>query len=299
MGTGMYWFDMGRDLQLTIIFALLTVDAIYLPVINATFIRLALGLGMVLFVPGYSLVAVLFPGRKEIDGLERVALSFGLSIAVAPLIGIVLNFTLWGLQLDPIVVCLTTFTIICALAAQVRRYALKPEDRFAVDFGKMYKDLKEKAFPAGDSRLGRALTVILALSVIASIAMLAYVVTMPRQGEKFTEFYILGPDGRAEGLPAGMFLGEQRQVTVGVVNHEYVDVPYDLVIQLNDSGNISVLHTEQLTLSDDQKWERMVNVTPDRAGQGMNLEFLLYTDGELTRPYRDLRLCVNVTDRKP
>jgi len=30
------------------------------------------------------------------DGIERVALSFGLSIAIVPLIGLVLNFTPWG-----------------------------------------------------------------------------------------------------------------------------------------------------------------------------------------------------------
>jgi len=34
--------------------------------------------------------------REGIDGIERVALSFGLSIAIVPLIGLVLNFTPWG-----------------------------------------------------------------------------------------------------------------------------------------------------------------------------------------------------------
>lgn len=42
----------------------------------------------------------------------------------------------------------------------------------------------------------RALTVILLLSIIASIAALVYVVVTPKEGEKFTEFYILGPGGR-------------------------------------------------------------------------------------------------------
>ena len=47
---------------------------------------------LVLFVPGYVLVAALFPGgvlpeKPEIDWIERIALSFGLSIAVVPLLG--------------------------------------------------------------------------------------------------------------------------------------------------------------------------------------------------------------------
>src|SRR5437867_1086635 len=36
---------------------------------------------LVLFVPGYVLVAALFPGENELDWIERVALAFGLSIA--------------------------------------------------------------------------------------------------------------------------------------------------------------------------------------------------------------------------
>ncbi|MBN1814156.1 MAG: DUF1616 domain-containing protein [Anaerolineae bacterium] len=47
--------------------------------------RLFLGLLFVLFVPGYALQAVLFPRAADLDGPERLALSFGLSIAVVPL----------------------------------------------------------------------------------------------------------------------------------------------------------------------------------------------------------------------
>jgi len=33
----------------------------------------------------------LFPGKDDLDGIERIALSFGLSIAVVPLLGLALN----------------------------------------------------------------------------------------------------------------------------------------------------------------------------------------------------------------
>src|SRR5207245_4585088 len=62
-------------------------------------ILLLLGVGnllaivLVLFAPGYVLVAALFPRDVEIDWIERIALSFGLSIAVVPLLGLFLNFT--------------------------------------------------------------------------------------------------------------------------------------------------------------------------------------------------------------
>jgi uncharacterized membrane protein len=41
----------------------------------------------VLFLPEYSLIAALFPGESDLEGLERIELSFRLSIAVVPLMG--------------------------------------------------------------------------------------------------------------------------------------------------------------------------------------------------------------------
>lgn len=70
-------------------------------------IRVALGLPFVLFFPGYTLIAALYPRRDDLDGIERLALSLGLSLAVVPLIGLVLNYTPWGIRLGPIVAGLT------------------------------------------------------------------------------------------------------------------------------------------------------------------------------------------------
>ena len=283
------------DLILIIVYTLITVASIYVPVVNETPLRSALGLGMVLFMPGYALIAALFPGRKDIDGIERTALSFGLSIAVTPLIGLALNFTPWGIRLDPIVVCLTLFTLICSAAANYRRHELKPEDRFSVDFEKAWKDARAELFPSSESRLDRTLTVILLLSIIASIAVLAFVIAVPKQGEKFTEFYILGPNGKADNYPEWFRLGDSKPVTVGVINHEYRNVTYDLVVTLNDSNSVTQLYSERLELADNQTWEQTVSLTPDRTGTNMEIKFLLYADGNMTAPYRDLHLRVNVT----
>ena len=291
------WLTLDKDLLLVILYTLISLGAIYPSIISGTYLRIALGLGMVLFIPGYALVAALFPGNKDIDGLERVALSFGLSIVVAPLIGLALNFTPWGIRLDPIIVCLTALTVLCVAIASARRLALRPEDRFAVEFGETFKKSKAMVFPADKNWLDRVLTVILILSIITSIAMLAYVATMPRQGEKFTEFYILGRNGTADNFPSDMHPGEQAQIIAGIVNHESRDVPYDLVVRLNDSGNISQLHAERLLLRDNQTWEKMLNITPDRQGRSMKLEFLLFADGDLDAAYRELCLWINVTER--
>jgi uncharacterized membrane protein len=283
------------DLAIILAYTLVTVASIYVPIVNETPIRSALGLGMVLFVPGYALIAALFPGKGDIDAIERTALSFGLSIAVTPLIGLALNFTPWGIRLDPIVICLTIFTLICAAVANHRRHELKPEDRFSVDFGKIRKDARAELFPQGEGRFDRTLTVILLLSIIASVAVLAYVIAVPKQGEKFTEFYILGPNGKAENYPEYFHLGDSKPVIVGIINHEYRSVTYDLVIALNDSNQITQLSSQRLELADNQTWQQTVPLTPDRLGTDMEVQFLLYADGNMTAPYRDLHLWVTVT----
>src|SRR5207247_623041 len=99
---------------------------------------LALGVGnllailLVLFVPGYVLVAALFPKEGEIDWIERVALSLGLSIAVVPLLGFLLNFTPWGIRFAPIVATITIFTSGVGYAAYLRRMRLPPGQRLCL-----------------------------------------------------------------------------------------------------------------------------------------------------------------------
>ncbi|HTX44109.1 MAG TPA: DUF1616 domain-containing protein, partial [Methanocella sp.] len=262
-----------------------------------TIVRSALGLVMVLFIPGYALIAALFPGKKDIDGIERAALSFGLSIAVSPLIGLGLNYTPWGIRLDPIVVCLTIFTLICVLIANKRRHGLPAEERFRVDFAGIYRQLKGEVLGEDRTRLDKVLTVILIASILLSVATLAYVVAVPKQGEKFTEFYILGPEGKADAYPTRFNLGDSKPVIVGIVNHEYRNVTYDLVVALNDTARVTGLHSEQVVLADNQTWEKPIDLVPDRPGTNMEMEFLLYADGNMTAPYRECHLWVNVTSR--
>lgn len=286
----------GIDLILILLFVLLTLAFIYVPVLNGTIIRSALGLVMILFVPGYTLIAALFPGKDDIDGIERAALSFGLSIAVVPLIGLGLNFTPWGIRLDPILVCLTIFTVLCVVVAIVRRHMLHAEDRYSVDFRKAYVDLKGDMFEDKTS-LDKALTLILVFAIILSVATVVYVIAVPKQGEKFTEFYILGPNGKADSYPTKFNLGDSKPVIVGIANHEYSDVPYDLVISMNNSSTHQQIYTQNITVADNQTWEKLINLTPDRTGTNMEMEFLLYANGNMTAPYRELHLWVNVTNK--
>jgi len=89
--------------------------------------RWVLGSVFVLFIPGYVAVEALFPKGRELDGIERLALSVGLSLALVPLVGLLLNYTPWGIRLDPIMISLTILTVGLALVAFARRFRLSVE----------------------------------------------------------------------------------------------------------------------------------------------------------------------------
>lgn len=84
--------------------------------------RYALGGLFILFLPGAMFVLALYPRNGEIDGLERLALSIGLSLAIVPLVGLLLNYTPWGIRLAPIMVALAIFAEVMAFVALVRKY---------------------------------------------------------------------------------------------------------------------------------------------------------------------------------
>lgn len=87
-------------------------------------VRWVLGSLFVLFIPGYVTVEALFPKGRDLDGIERFALSVGLSLTLVPLIGLLLNYTAWGIRLTPIVISLTIFTVGLSLVGVGRQFRL-------------------------------------------------------------------------------------------------------------------------------------------------------------------------------
>ncbi len=104
--------------------SLLTVLIIYVVPSEFPFviIRWLLGSVFVLFIPGYVTVEALFTEEARLDSIERFALSIGLSLALVPLVGLLLNYSPWGIRLATIVISLTIFTVGLALIAVTRRY---------------------------------------------------------------------------------------------------------------------------------------------------------------------------------
>jgi len=87
-------------------------------------IRFAPGATLVLGLPGYSLTRIFFPTKftktgktPGADNITLFALSVVLSIVLTSLIGLVLNYTEWGIQLSSLVLSLSILTLTLATVA--------------------------------------------------------------------------------------------------------------------------------------------------------------------------------------
>ena len=291
-------------------------------------IRVILGLPFILFIPGYILIFALFPNKiidSGIDIIERIALSFGLSIAVVPLIGLGLNYTPWGIRLEPILLSIFFFILIIGIIGIYRWIKTDPDDRFVISF-----DLK---FPKSESKFDKILTIILAISIIVALGSLVYIIITPKIGEKFTEFYILGPEGIADNYPRNLSTQENASLIIGIVNHEYKIINYTVEIWLvnqtliynsstdlnetiyhhmwfMDKINIELDHIPiDIEESWKPQWEYNYTFYIDKKGN-FKLAFLLFTeptenydrnfdykditDEKINNAYRELHIWLNI-----
>lgn len=326
--------------------------AAFAPVVRASPVRVALGLAFVLFVPGYVLVAVLFPesgdppaaaessgeqpvagpaatARRGVDGVERAALSFGLSIAVVALLGLALDFTPWGIRLVPIMTATSGLVLAGAAIAAARRFSLPADERFRVPYRAWLRTARSEVLDP-DSRVDAGLNVLLAFAVVLAVASVSFAVLVPPEGERFTAFYVLteGEDGNlvASGYPTEFERGEASEVVLGIDNRERERTDYTAVVAVhrvdrtaaepdrrvadNDSDGPPPGPTESVTerrelsrhsasLAHNETWLQSVSVAPDLVGEDVRLTFLLYRGDAPPEPtaesaYRTLYLWVNV-----
>jgi uncharacterized membrane protein len=269
----------GNELLLLNLLVIVLIAAIVFSPSNI--LRIILGLPFVLFFPGYALVAALFPKREGISGIERVALSLGVSIAIVPLIGLALNYTPWGIGLESLLYSIASFIFIFSIVAWVRRKGLWAGDRFNIEF----------QVGMGGGARGWALSIILGLAILGALGMAGYAIAMPKVGQSFSEFYVLGQDGKSITYPIEVKTGEEGRVIVGITNHEYKTMSYQIEVRIN---GVSYSEVGPIVLEHDENWQEEVGFVPGAAGDNQRLELVLYKNGEDKPSLEPLRLRLDV-----
>lgn len=290
------------DLVLVVTTVLLA-DVLVMAAIGWAPLRFVLGAIVLFFLPGYALLAALYPerprrttdGRATVpqlvephDGLvftERLALSFGTSVALVPIAAVTLGAFGFGLTPSTILGCLTVVVVGCALAGAVRRARLAPNNRY-VPFGR-----RAARGDGGSVRWGYRGSRTLAIGLVLAIALtggaLAYGIATEPASSDYTSASLLttGDDGRAvvSAYPGNATVGEPVELTLRTHNHRSQPINVTAVATLErvaTDGDTVVDREELRTLSTDlgpnERFNATHEVTPTFAGEDLRLAYYLY-----------------------
>jgi len=223
--------------------------------------------------------------KEQIGNMERIALSFGMSIATVLLIGLILNYTPWGITIESTLYSAASFIFLLSFIAWLRLSRLVEHERFNLE--------SQMKLPSWRGSIwDKALSVVLIVAIFGAIGTFGYVLATQKVGERFTEFYILNIEGEATDYPKELSVGEEGKVIVGIINHEQEAATYRIEVAIN---GVKDNESGPIFLENDAKWEMVMGFTPNIVGDNQKVEFLLYKEGQ-TEVYQSLHLWIDILE---
>jgi len=234
------------------------ISALMLLVTTSPAIRVAVGLPFALVLPGYAMVAALFP-RRALGIPERLVFSIGLSLAVAVLGGLVLNGTAWGLRVESWAAWLCATTCLASVVAIRQRRRNPPLPLTRVGLG-----------------LSGRQSLLLGLAAVVVVAAIGLARTPAPQHsvQGYTLLWILPSDD-----------GNPNTVRLGVDCMELAPTSFRLEVKWD--GRIAQ-EWSSIMLKPGEKWENRI-VLPADFGNG-TVEAALYRLDDRQSVYRRVSL---------
>lgn len=282
---------------------------------------------LLLFVPGYALAAAAYPRRHEgrrtwrlrqtsggnpgagLHPIERAGLSFGISLALLPLIGGALWAAFDELSTGIVLFGLTAFTLVAVVVATVHRFRLPASERFRVG---LWPQLRRfRGWLVGPSTWRTAVNLFLVVAVTLSAVAFVYAFAVPTTGESYTTAMLVTEQDDeyvASGYPTTFTAGEQQPLTLQLTNDERTATDYTVVAALEvpeegDAAPPTMVRSEldrfQVTLQPGETVQREHAVAPETVGEDLRLSYYVYKDGAPEMPdaesaYRDLHVWITV-----
>jgi len=207
--------------------------------------RALVALPLVLFAPGYALVAAAFPA-SQLGTIERLLFSLGASLAVAALSGLLLHWTALGLRPTAWALVLSNLTLVASLIALVRRR-------------------QQPASEPIQHRVGLTLSqgglLGLAALLVAGSVLIARDGAIQQRATGFTQLWVL-PDSAAQA----------DSLRLGVSNREPGQIGYRLLVTA--SGTI-IGSWPRITLGPDEQWQATITL-PTAQPAAATVEAVLY-----------------------
>ncbi len=239
---------------------------------SSNFFKVPVGIIELLFVPGYLILAVLFPSGVKLSQMEHFGLSIGLSICISTLLGYFLNFTPWGITHDSIVTALLVNILILVAVVAFRRYSQKIEPFVGV--------ISVSIWHAGA-----------ALILTISIGTFIFLEQRLPEGRPFTEFSLLGDTSSSDQYPYELQLGRSANFRIEVVNRNSTKVNYRIQAMLD--GDVQTL-APTFELKPDESRQNNVSFIPKNATPKSKLIFELF-EGESANPSQMASVWVSVS----
>jgi uncharacterized membrane protein len=202
-------------------------------------------------------------------------LSIGLSLVIIAFLGIALSFTPWEIRVIPIIIVLVAFIFVTLIASLYRQRRIPETERITLTISPC------SFHGIGTIKNNSWLYILIAL-LIVFIGWVTVTVATSTKDEIFTEFYILNSSGEVQDYPRQLNLGEPVNFIVGIINHEYEAMNYQVKITI-DSISVDEVTTGILPHLD--KWEGDIHFTPESCGNNQKVEIWLYRNGD-TQPYQ-------------
>lgn len=217
-------------------------------------------------------------------------LSLVLSIAIVPLIGIILNFVR-DISLETVLYTNTAFIFLASIVAWIRQHRLPRQKRLGT---RLYLTRSWFAKVIGEGVQSRVIAGVLVVALLGSLGLLFHTIQSPRLSESFTQFYILGTEGKFADYPSEFRVGQEAKIPVRIVNHEGKEVTYRVGLVIEDR---KLIETPSIILADKEEWRGEVVFVPDQAGVHQKLELMLYQDNEAKSRLDPLQLWVDIREK--
>ncbi|MEN8240359.1 MAG: DUF1616 domain-containing protein [Chloroflexota bacterium] len=231
------------------------------------------------FAPGYFLLNLMFAEKFPFTEQLKYPTSFGLSVVISGLTLLLLSF--FGISRQSLQFVLYLLNILGLISMGIRLFHKQ--------------DIKTSNIPnllkRGKSETVLVVSFLIALFLIFISFSWFWGKTEETTAE-FTEFYILGMEGRAADYVSEVEVNSPFEINVGIENHEGEGMNYS-VFALTEAGVVG--HIESVLVPDGAQWEDKLMITLDSIGENLKVKIYLSCEG-CDFPYRQLTSWVTVIE---
>ena len=271
-----------------------TIALLVLLVQMNTLVQTVVALPLLVFLPGYFVLAVLFPraahaGRADttqLDQFERFVLSYGVSLAVLPLLALGLTALSLPLTVEDVLLAVTVLVVGCAPLAVVRRAGVPEKQRYEFSRPALTDSVRDRVDE--DQPVDLAINIALAITVVVGLAVTMAVILAPPQETGYTEVAVLTENGQgdlvASGYDDAIGPNGSEPLVLSVKNHHDERRTYSVAVQtqrVTDDGTVQQrerLRQFEREVPANGTWQEPHQIDPSMTGENVRVVYLVYQE---------------------